>query len=99
MSFWGTAWTMLATAFTDEAINQGIDAVLGGDESGGGGGARVSPPNMEAARILSSSQAGDPDLTFGTLDYAENSYESNLQDWEKRLTEYAQSRPVVSKID
>jgi|TARA_R110002110_G_scaffold173490_1_gene376419 hypothetical protein len=98
MSFWGTAWTMIVSKFADEAINQGIDAVLGGDESGGGG-ARVSPPNMEAARILSSSAAGDPDLTFGTLDYAENSYESNLQDWEKRLTEYAQSRPVVSKID
>ena len=100
MSFWGTAWSIVASKFTDAAINQGIDAVLGGGDSGGGGGSRVSPPNMEAARILSSSPAGTADTSeFGSLDYEENSYESNLQDWEKRLIEYTQSRPVVSKID
>ena len=101
MSFWGTAWSIVASKFTDKAINSGIDAVLGGDSGGGGGGGgRVSPPNMEAARILSSSPAGTADTSqFGSLDYEENSYESNLQDWEKRLIEYTQSRPVVSKID
>mgnify|MGYP006157935383 FL=1 len=100
MSFWGTAWSIVASKFTDKAINSGIDAVLGGGDSGGGGGGRVSPPNMEAARILSSSPAGTADTSqFGSLDYEENSYESNLQDWEKRLIEYTQSRPVVSKID
>lgn len=99
MSFWGTAWSIVASKFTDQAINSGIDAVLGGGDSGGGG-SRVAPPNMEAARILSSSPAGTADTSqFGSLDYEENSYESNLQDWEKRLIEYTQSRPVVSKID
>ena len=99
MSFWGTAWSIVASKFTDAAINSGVDAVLGGD-SGGGEGGRVPPPNMEAAKILSSSPAGIADTSeFGSLDYEENSYESNLQDWEKRLIEYTQSRPVVSKID
>ena len=97
MSFWGTAWTIVSSKFTDAAINQGIDAVLGGDESGGGGD-RVNPPNMQAARIFSSSPAGKADIGgFGTLEYEENSYESNLQDWEKRLIEYTQTRPIVPK--
>ena len=98
MSFWGGLWTAVATKFTDEAINQGIDAVLGGDDSGGGG-VTVAPPNFDAARFLTTSPAGEGDSTFGKLDYEENSYEENLQDWEKRLIEYTQSRPVVSKID
>ena len=88
----------IASKFADKAINAGIDAVIG-DDSGGGGNI-VTPPNFDAARILASSPAGIVDTRgFGSLDYEENSYESNLEDWEKRLIEYAQSRPVISKVD
>ena len=88
----------IASKFADKAINAGIDAVIG-DDSGGGGNI-VTPPNFDAARILQSSPAGMADTRgFGSLDYEENSYESNLQDWEKRLIEYAESRPVVSKME
>ena len=89
----------IASKFADKAINAGIDAVIG-DDSGGGGGNIVTPPNFDAARILASSPAGMADTRgFGSLDYEENSYESNLEDWEKRLVEYAESRPVVSKME
>lgn len=88
----------IASKFADKAINAGIDAVIG-DDSGGGGNI-VTPPNFDAARILASSPAGIVDTRgFGSLDYEENSYESNLEDWEKRLIEYTQSRPVVSKME
>ena len=85
----------IASKFADKAINAGIDAVIG-DDSGGGGNI-VTPPNFDAARILASSPAGVGDLTFGKLEFEEDSYEENLNAWEKRLTEYAESRPVVSK--
>ena len=88
----------IASKFADKAINAGIDAVIGDDSQGGG--VTVTPPNFDAARILASSRAGIVDTRgFGSLDYEENSYEENLQDWEKRLVEYAQSRPVVSKME
>ena len=90
-------FSFVASKFADKALNAGIDAVLG--EDSGGGNVNVAPPNMEAARILASSPAGVADLEFGRLDFEENSYEENLQDWEKRLIEYAQSRPVISKVD
>ena len=87
----------IASKFADKAINAGIDAVIG-DDSGGGGNI-VTPPNFDAARILASSPAGVGDLTFGKLEFEEDSYEENLNAWEKRLTEYAESRPVVSKME
>jgi hypothetical protein len=89
--------SFVASKFADKAINAGIDAVL--EDDSGGGGNIVSPPNFDAARILASSPAGVGDLTFGKLEFEENSYEENLQDWEKRLVEYAQSRPIVSKME
>ena len=88
----------IASKFADKAINAGIDAVIG-DDSGGGGGNIVTPPNFDAARILASSPAGVGDLTFGKLEFEEDSYEENLNAWEKRLTEYAESRPVVSRME
>ena len=83
----------IASKFADKAINAGINAVIG-DDSGGGGNI-VTPPNFDAARILSSSPAG----IVTPIDTIENSYEENLQEWEKRLIEYAESRPVVSKME
>jgi len=87
----------IASKFADKAINAGIDAVIWDDS--GGGGTIVTPPNFDAARILASSPAGVGDLTFGKLEFEEDSYEENLNAWEKRLTEYAESRPVVSKME
>ena len=87
--------SFVASKFTDKAINAGIDAVIGDDSGGGGGGSRVTPPNMHAAKILSSSQAG----IVTPIDATENSYEKNLLDWERRLIEYTQSSPVVSKMN
>ena len=86
--------SFVASKFADKALNAGIDAVLE-DDSGGGGGNIVTPPNFDAARLLASSPAG----VVTPIDAVENSYEENLQDWEKRLIEYTQSRPVVSKIE
>lgn len=88
----------IASKFADKAINAGIDAVL--EDDSGGGGNIVTPPNFDAARILQSSPAGMADTRgFGSLDYEEDSYEENLDAWEKRLTEYAESRPVVSRME
>ena len=88
----------IASKFADKAINAGIDAITG-DDSGGGGNI-VTPPNFDAARILASSPAGIVDTRgFGSLDYEENSYESNLEDWEKRLIEYTQFKPEGSKME
>ena len=86
--------SFVASKFADKAINAGIDAVIG-DDSGGGGGNVVTPPNFNAARILASSQAG----AVTPIDAIENSYEKNLLDWERRLIEYTQSSPVVSKMN
>ena len=61
----------IASKFADKAINAGIDAVIG-DDSGGGGNI-VTPPNFDAARILASSPAGVGDLTFGKLEFEEDS--------------------------
>ena len=85
--------SFVASKFADKAINAGIDAVL--EDDSGGGGVTVTPPNFDAARLLASSPAG----VVTPIDAIENSYEENLQDWEKRLIEYTQSRPVVSKIE
>ena len=85
--------SFVASKFTDKATNAAIDAVIGDDS--GGGGVTVTPPNFDAARLLASSPAG----VVTPIDAIENSYEENLQDWEKRLIEYTQSRPVVSKIE
>ena len=84
--------SFVASKFADKALNAGIDAVL---EDDSGGGVTVTPPNFDAARLLASSPAG----VVTPIDAVENSYEENLQDWEKRLIEYTQSRPVVSKIE
>ena len=90
--------SFVASKFADKALNAGIDAVL--EDDSGGGGNIITPPNFDAARILASSPAGIVDTRgFGSLDYEENSYEENLQDWEKRLIEYTQSRPIVSKME
>ena len=89
--------SFVASKFADKALNAGIDAVL--EDDSGGGGNIVTPPNFDAARILASSPAGVGDLTFGKLEFEEDSYEENLDAWEKRLTEYAESRPVVSRME
>jgi hypothetical protein len=78
--------SFVASKFADKALNAGIDAVL---EDDSGGGVTVTPPNFDAARLLASSPAG----VVTPIDAVENSYE------EKRLIEYTQSRPVVSKIE
>ncbi len=78
-------------------LEKGLSAAFG-EGSSGPNVAQVSPPSFSPARVFASSPAGDADDGSFVDLYDSADFDTNLLEWEKRLTNYVKDDIVISKV-